>query len=590
MKRFIERVLGHRSLPYICAGIGLLLVLPSAWIGWQQDDLTQRFFLHGYADTTGHGAANLEIFTFLTGNPAQAKVLMDMGVAPWWTLPTLRLAFWRPLAALTHYLDYLLWPESPLLMHVQSLVWFIALVIAGAYLYRRYLGVNVTAGLAALFFALDDVHGLAAGWIANRNSLLALLAGCIVLLVHDRWRRDGWKPGFILGPLFLAAGLLAGESMLAVCGYLFAYALFLDHGTVRRRIRSLLPYAVLTVIWFVIRSERGYGTWGSGYYIDPLSEPLRFLEAVGMRAPLLLADQLFLPPSSLVLFLGEHLLSPLLIWGTVIVVLFGFLFWPLIRSDRVSRFWVTGMLLSVPIVCTALPHSRLLMFTGLGAFGLIAIWIQRARECNARPGEPRTHVRVRRWAVILLVAVHGPIAALSLVYNATSTTFAQKYIQDAALALEDDGSMRGTDLVIVNHPIPFYAHQAGIARMVLGSVPPRRLRVLSPGLEAVHILRPDSATLIVRPEGGFISSSFDNVFRGPAHPMVKGERVTLTGMTAEVIDLTDDGRPAGVQFRFAGRLEDRPWRWVQWEGNRYVPFVPPPVGGHVELPGSKLEF
>ncbi len=590
MLRSIERFLGLRSLPFILASVAVLLVLPSAWTGLQQDDLDQRYFLHGYADSTGGGAADLDIFAFLRGDSAGAHRLMDAGVAPWWTLPSLRLAFWRPLAALMHYLDYLLWPDRPFLMHAQSFLWFFGLIVAGAYLYRRYLGATVTAGIAAAFFALDDVHGLAAGWIANRNAMMALLAGCLILIVHDRWRRDGWVAGSLLGPLFLAAGLLSGESALAVCGYLLSYALFLDNGTIRMRIRSLLPYALVAGVWLVVRARLGYGTWGSGYYIDPLSEPLRFLEAVGMRSPLLIADQMFFPPSSLALFLGEHLLSPLLIWGVVIVVLFAFLLWPLIRADRVSRFWATGMLLSVPIVCTALPHSRLLMFTGLGAFGLIAIWIQRARACNVRPGEPRTHVRVRRWAVFLLIAVHGPMAALSLMYNASSAAFAQKYIQDAALTLVDDGTMRSTDLMIVNHPIPFYAHHAGTARLVLGSVPPRRIRVLAPGLDSVHIVRPDSATLLVRPCGGFIGSSFDNVFRGPAHPMMRGEQVRLTGITAEVVNLTDDGRPSEVRFTVNGRLEDPRYRWVRWEANRYVPFQLPPVGGSADLPGSPLEF
>jgi hypothetical protein len=72
--------------------------------------------------------------------------------------------------------------------------------------------------------------------------------------------------------------------------------------------------------------------------------------------------------------------------------------------------------------------------------------------------------------------------------------------------------------------------------------------------------------------------------------MQKGERVMLTGMTAEVVELTEDGRPAVVRFTFAHRLERQPYRWVQWQGNRYVSFTPPPVGGSIELPGSPLEF
>jgi hypothetical protein len=72
--------------------------------------------------------------------------------------------------------------------------------------------------------------------------------------------------------------------------------------------------------------------------------------------------------------------------------------------------------------------------------------------------------------------------------------------------------------------------------------------------------------------------------------MQNGEMVVLTGMTAEVIDLTGDGRPAGVRFSFSARLERPPYHWVKWEGNRYVPFDLPPVGGSAQLPGSKLEF
>ena len=106
---------------------------------------------------------------------------------------------------------------------------------------------------------------------------------------------------------------------------------------------------------------------------------------------------------------------------------------------------------------------------------------------------------------------------------------------------------------------------------------------------------PRSAALVGNPNAG--KSALFNALTGARQKIAnypgvtverKAGRLVLPG--GEVIELTDDGRPAGVQFRFAGRLEDRSWRWVQWEGNRYVPFVPPPVGGHVELPGSKLEF
>ena len=56
---------------------------------------------------------------------------METGAAPWWTLPTLRIAFFRPLAVLTHWADYRLWPDSGVLMHVHSIAWYGAVLLLG---------------------------------------------------------------------------------------------------------------------------------------------------------------------------------------------------------------------------------------------------------------------------------------------------------------------------------------------------------------------------------------------------------------------------------------------------------------------------
>jgi hypothetical protein len=43
---------------------------------------------------------------------------------PWWSDPTIHIDFARPLTALTHVLDYALWPGTPALRHLHSLLWF----------------------------------------------------------------------------------------------------------------------------------------------------------------------------------------------------------------------------------------------------------------------------------------------------------------------------------------------------------------------------------------------------------------------------------------------------------------------------------
>ena len=93
-------------------------------------------------------------------------------------------------------------------------------------------------------------------------------------MAHDRWRRHGWRPGALLGPAAFLAALLSKELGVAIGGYLFAYALFLDRGSWRQRLASLLPYAGIVVAWRALYQLFGYGVVGSGMYLDPMAEPL----------------------------------------------------------------------------------------------------------------------------------------------------------------------------------------------------------------------------------------------------------------------------------------------------------------------------
>jgi len=62
-------------------------------------------------------------------------------------------------------------------------------------------------------------------------------------------------------------------------------------------------------------------------------------------------------------------------------------------------------------------------------------------------------------------------------------------------------------------------------------------------------------------------------------------------MSAEVIALTDDGRPSEARIRFAKPLEDPSLAWLQWDWGRsaYLPFVPPAVGETVQIPGPSSD-
>jgi hypothetical protein len=199
----------------------MILTLPALWVGWQFDDYSQRMTMLGFNELVHPGPLGFwDVFSFLKGNQQIADLAKNIGIIPWWTPSDLRLSFFRPLSALTMWLDYKLWSDWPSLMHLQSMFWYAALVAAATALYRHFMGLTVVAGLAALFFAVDHSHALPVAWLADRNALLAAFFGILCLLSYDKWRQEGRKWHGVLCPAYLALGLLSGEMAVAVVAYL----------------------------------------------------------------------------------------------------------------------------------------------------------------------------------------------------------------------------------------------------------------------------------------------------------------------------------------------------------------------------------
>src|SRR5262249_42881788 len=147
--------------------------------------------------------------------PGAIHGLVQRGPYPWWTLPELKLAFWRPLSSALETLDHHLFGRNAVGYHVHSVVWYLALVaICGALLRRALQG--ALGVLALLLFAVDDAHILPAGWIANRNALVAVAPALAGLWAHLEWREAGRAWARPLSLVGLALGLTGGEAALGV--------------------------------------------------------------------------------------------------------------------------------------------------------------------------------------------------------------------------------------------------------------------------------------------------------------------------------------------------------------------------------------
>jgi hypothetical protein len=283
VKAVLERLLANGAIPWVAALLAVALVAPSLGGGWFLDDLwhragaTKARELAAYLGEAGDFAGPMRMYAFWDGDRARTEQLIDRGIIPWWSDPAVRIAFWRPLSALTHELDYALWPGRAFLMHAQSTLWLALLVVAAGLSHRRVIGATWVAGLAALLFALSDAHALPAAWLANRH---ALVAGCLALssfYAHLRGRAAASRPWAIAARITFALSLLASEAGVVVVAYLAAYVVALERAPWRARLAALVPYAVIVGVWRLTYTGLGYGVVGSSLYVDPAGDPLRFL-------------------------------------------------------------------------------------------------------------------------------------------------------------------------------------------------------------------------------------------------------------------------------------------------------------------------
>lgn len=600
-------LLEHRYFPWLVAVVAVLLCLPALRLGWLFDDDFHRLALTR-PDLSVLSRSPAELFVFVEGDVAANRLARTMGFLPWWSSENLRVAFFRPLTGLTHWLDYQLWPDQPALMHLHSLFWYGAVVVTAAVFFRRMFGASCVAGLAALLFAVDDAHALPAVWIANRNALLGVFFGLMTLILHDRWRSEGSWLCALLAPLMFLVGLLSKESTVAIAAYAFAYSLFLDRGRWVSRVASLAPCAVVGIVWWVIYKRLGYGTAGSTWYVDPGEEPMVFARAVAAHAPNLLAWQ-WLVPSGLQWSLCPQ--GARCLWWVVMALLaiIAAALVPLLKRECLARFWALGMLLSVLAACSAYPWDRLLTFVGIGGVGLLAQFIAATVRSFDRK-RIRLPLPVAAPAICaILFVIHLLIAPVHLARTAGSMADARSSLERVAASLPPTPHGDPQTVPIANSPTYASFAYGVLNRLAQGKPYFRPTFVLGSGPRPIELHRRDKQTLLVRPHGGFFApggnphrqakmaqilfnqrrsvETLDRFYRDSL-PTSVGQRTQLMCATVEITAITEDGRPAEVAFNFLTTLETPLFHWLQWRNGRYVPFKVPAVGQRLTLPAATI--
>jgi hypothetical protein len=570
-------VLGPTA-PTTALVLAALVALPFCFTGFFADDFLHQALLRGMP---GFAAGDRwKLFTFVNGDPALAQPLIENGPFPWWTLPTLKFSFFRPLTALVANVEHALVGGNAALLHVHSIAWYVALVAVVNRVLRRALDASIAAPLAVVLFAIDDAHAVVAGWIANRNALISAVFGLLALLAHLRWREDGWRWGV---PASVGAALLAlaaGETAVGALLAIGAWEAALGPGGWTRRALALAPMALVGGAYLVVYKLTGSGAAGSEIYNDPLGEPVAFLTRAPPKALALLGAQ-FLGSSADLWLIKVWLRPALVATGVVALGLVAWLLAALWRhfshaERRALRWLLIAFGLSLAPVLATFPLNRLLLVPSVFGSGIVALLLAHGWRATGR---------AVRWASRALVVPAVGLCAVAWPVNAAVYGVGSAIQRSMALetALPDD-ALAGHVLVFVG-PDPSAVLYTSMVRQLYGRPAARSWVTISFAASAHRLTRRSEREIEVEVlDGHMLESVFEQLVRSSDLPVPVGFRVKLAMATVEVTALDERGHPKTLRVTLDQLPDGRTFTLARWDDGVLGPLTLPPVGEGVVLP------
>lgn len=554
--------------------IALVVALPGLRVGLVLDDWTQRAFVSGQPIER----AWWDLFNLVPGEAVEMRELVERGPFPWFTLPEVKLRFFRPLSSALIRFDTLVFKDAVWLAHAHSTLWYLGLVALVAALYRRL--VPGVAFAAALLFALDDSHTMPVLWLANRNSVLAVTFAWLGLWAHLRWREDGWRAGAPLSVLAYVVALLAGETAIAAMAYVVAFELAGRTDSWRSRAVALLPATSVVVAFALLYRVLGMGSANSATYYDPGAEPLQFLINAPIRLLANVGGQSSGLPADVWLFLPQ--LRPLLIALGVVALVVWPLAWrrwapqePVLRA-RLRWLALGGLFALIPPLAT-FPATRLMIAPSLGFIAVVGALLLGAWKDHG----------VRR---VLGVGWLGLTFVLQPITTWVGMPGTFRFISGQTAAAVRAVSPKAGERIVIVTTSEFAPVVYGPGALAEFQQPlPRSWFVwsmapLSHRLKRVSEREFELSTV----EGRMVQSVFEQNFRETkTHPIAVGDTVKLDGQVVRVTAV-DDGAPTSIRIELLEPPDA--FRFVKWNGSIFEPLQLPAVGETVDLPRADTLF
>jgi protein O-mannosyl-transferase len=322
-------------------------------------------------------------------------------------IPKLLIASYRPFRDVSHALDFAIWGENPFGFHLTNIIIHAANSVLVLLLVRRFTGELLTAGLAAVIFAVHPIQTDAVAYISGRRDILFTLFYLASFYVYLNYRKNRSIITFVLFILLWGFSLMSKEMAVTLPALIFLWnycdgwsettgswwkrVLKTTGGALNRDKWFYLPMvlAVPAYIWYQtvfkggsILAREGFKYWGGSFYTNTL---------LSLRVQAWYLKQLILPTPIVQYKDAFDISTTIWDWRVLLsIVLLGAVlaagFWALGRHKLVAFaiFSYFAMLLPVSQI---IPHHELLadhyLYLPMISFALLAaILVQKIAATN----------------------------------------------------------------------------------------------------------------------------------------------------------------------------------------------------------------
>ena len=566
--------LRHRRWIFLALLIlaGIVVYLPALRADYLLDDYLHASMIDG---TFPVRRSPLQLYDFI--NDADRPVLTARGLLPWWSHPRLKVRFFRPLPSALRWADQRVFGRTPWILHLHSLAWWVAVVVAARRLFERLLSPRAAA-FALAIFALAPCHALPLAWLANREALVSLSFGLFAIDAYLRWREQRATRDAAIAIALFTLSMSGGEYAICLAGYIVAYEIVTRGEALWDRVTGLFPFVAPAAAYLAVRASLGYGTEGSGFYSDPFREPLVFLGEAPRRFVTLLAQGWLTFDTEVI-----KSTTPWWVVALLLVVCLALFVPPLRRAiaglddeRRANARWLLlGSFFALAPVLAVVPSPRLLGASAIGMSAAVAILFEHAWFPEAP--EPRHGIaELTSFAALVLgftQLVHGPGTAWLIA--AHQQRISVEFTAHAAELRRRLGDVTQADVVVLRGMggsffMPFALDPRG--------APPQRWRILAQSGHTLA-LRRDARTIdLVVPKGhGVFPGGAGNLFRSQSAPVKVGAKWNLGGIRVTVLEVGPEG-PRVLRCQADRELESTSLAWLTETGTGFPEAVLPKPG------------